>query len=70
MARDRSFVETEADHIDCDLRRLLDRTERLLDSFPFHRRPSSIFDALRGLRAARVGIRDLMSKKDRKETPF
>jgi len=66
----RTDVEQDADGIDCDLFRIVTRTERLYDRIK-RKQPAeaaALHKALMALRGARVPIRALMQEADRNAT--
>lgn len=67
--KQRTPLEREADAMDCDLFRVLQRAERLYDERKRDRDVrDSLGPALNQLRSARSGLRQLMHKDDRKGT--
>lgn len=66
----RTPLQAEADEIDCELFRVITRVERMYDGIKRHTGPrvTDLHKSLMGLRAARAGIRMLMSDNDRART--
>jgi hypothetical protein len=64
----RSKREREADSIDCDLFRLLNRVESLYQDARQTHRASRLSESLIALRSARIGIRLFMHPDDIERT--